>query len=304
MMFCSQGIRRVLAFTIFCLTVFWIGPGPGVLDRVSFADRTIQAVRDTLNPDAVTFSQPGSNQDEPRVRFSRTVAPEPALIFHLQALLAPFFDRPINLAVLLQKIISESAAVELSDGGRVLYNPAHMLLFHLPVDWRAAGNIKVATIEGVARTLKMDGPANPVIGAYAQGFETFTLLSQLMKLTDTREQLEPIWNAVQNSIEGKEALRYLLLRPLEQTAAIRDQPPACQRTINAFVDDVREGKRKAVPSLAGLTNILEPTKFVRQDDRIFFVLSERLIARYYVLAEFEISGDDCKISWERPIFAM
>lgn len=303
-MFCSQGIRRVLAFSVFCLTAFWIGRGPVVLDQVAPADRTIQAIHDTLNPDAVTFSRSGSNRDEQRVVFSRTVAPEPALILHLQTLLAPFFDRPINLAVLLQKIISESATVELGDGGRVLYNPAHMLLFHLPVDWRAAGNIKVATIEGVARTLNMDAPANPVIGAYAQGFETFALLSQLMKVAGTREQLQPVWNALQNSVEGKEVLRYLLLRPLEQTAAIRDQPPACQRRINTFVADVREGKRSTVPSLAGLTNILEPTQFVRQDNRIFLVLGESLLARYYVLAEFEVGADDCHISWDRPMFAM
>ncbi len=245
-----------------------------------------------------------ANSTPPSTAFPKTLTPEPALILRLQKFFSDAFDHPVNLAVLLQQMINESAVAELPGVGYILYNPAHMLFLHLPEEWRGEAQIRVATMEDVFKVLEVEWPANPSMAAYGVGFEEFALLSELMQVSDTREALGEVWSTSLASNEHRERMRYLLLRPVEQTSTIGSQAPDCQREMNKFVNDVRAGKRNAIPSLPGFTNFVKPTRFIRQDSQIFLVLSETVTARYYVLAQFDVSKNSCTISWERSLFAL
>jgi hypothetical protein len=147
-------------------------------------------------------------------------------------------------------------------------------------------------------------PGDPFLFAYGQGIEDFGLLSRLMSDSQSREVLEVIWNTGPRSEKDKELMRYLLIRPIQQSVAIGDESLACRQVISRYVDDVRGGKRTAVPVSPGLTNIVRPSRFVRRKNEIVLVLSDPLIARYYVLAEFNVRAETCQIGWEKPLFAM
>lgn len=236
--------------------------------------------------------------------YPTTIVPTPALLLRLQALFAVYFDAQINLTPLLAKLVRESAVAALPGQGSVLYNPAHMLILHLPEGWEHGNDIRVAALEDLGKILKHKRPANPLLAAYGQGFEEFNSLSKLMQYPDARETLEVIWTTLPSSENAKERMRYLLLRPMEQATAIRSETPACRQTIDRFVDDVRAGKRAAVPSIQGLTDIVKPTRFIRHENKIILVLSDSLIARYYVFAQFDVGLESCSVAWEKPILAM
>jgi hypothetical protein len=235
--------------------------------------------------------------------FPTTVAAEATLISQITELLDPYFDKPVDLRPLLQKILVEAAVKELPDGGRVLYNAAHAIFFHLPGD-TGHGGIRFATLEDVAAILGKKLGANSVLAAYTQGFENFAQLSELMADADSAGVLEVVWATTPRSLEHKEFIQYLLLRPLQQAAEIRDETPACREEINRFIDEVRVGKRVAVPELPGVSNTVRPTRFVRHKEKIFLVLSESLIARYYVIAQLSVSGRSCTVVGETPLFVM
>jgi hypothetical protein len=119
-----------------------------------------------------------------------------------------------------------------------------------------------------------------------------------------KETLGVIWNTAPRSQDDKERMRYLLLRPIEQTMALQAQTPACRQIINRFVDDVRAGKRANIPRIVGVTDTLKPVRFIRHENQVYVVLGERLMARYYVLAHFRIKSEACSLESEKPIFAM
>lgn len=287
------------------ISVLWCGHDPAFSEPADL-DPVIEALKKIAGPTRAPMARtPGSAKDiVPSIIFPTTLNPEPALILRLQTLFVPFFEQQVNLAVLMHKIVNESAVAELPGLGHILYNPAHMLFLHLQENWRDGGDIRVATMEDVGQILKKERPTNPLLAAYGQGFEEFVLLSELMKDADARETLEVIWSASPRSDADKERMRYLLLRPIEQVVAVRSEMPGCRQAIDRFVDDVRTGKRAAIPFLNGLTNIVKPTRFIRHENQILLVLSETLTARYYVIAQFNVNADTCSIVWESPIFAM
>jgi hypothetical protein len=250
----------------------------------------------------VAEAAPSPDKRSPIIRFPKTISPEPALILRLQTLFAQFFDKQVNLAVLLQKLVTEAAVTQVPDVGAILYNPGHMLLIHLPENWRVGADIRVAALEDIATILERKEAANPLVGAYGEGFEEFALISGLMGQPDTHTSLESVWSGSPRSEQDRERMRYLLLRPIEQAEDIRNLPSACQQEINRFVDDVRAGKR--VPALAGLTETVKPTRFIRHENELFLALGESVLARYYVLAQFQVSGSSCSLKWQRPMFAM
>src|SRR5262249_33114139 len=145
---------------------------------------------------------------------------------------------------------------------------------------------------------------NLLLAAYTHGFEEFALLSDLMKNADARETLEVVWNGTPRSEGDKQRMQYLLLRPVEQAIAVRRQSPACRQAINRFVNEVRAGKRAAIPAIPGLTSIVRPTRFVRDGKQLVLVLSDPLIARYHVISRFDVTAINCAVAWETPIFAM
>jgi hypothetical protein len=179
-----------------------------------------------------------------------------------------------------------------------------MLILHLPEGWEDGSDIRVATLEDVGKILKHETPANPLLAAYGKGFQDFELLSNLMKDPDARETLEVIWTTAPRSKDDKERMRYLLLRPIEQAAAIRNETPACRETIDRFVDDVRASKRASTSVKQGIANIVKPTRFIRYEDQILLVLSDALIARYHIIAQFSVGAQGCSLSGEKSIFAL
>jgi len=236
--------------------------------------------------------------------FHTTINPEPALLSRLQTLFASYIDQPVDLTPLLKKIITESAVVEVPNVGQVLYNPTHMLLIHLPENWQQGSTIRVATLEDVRTILKEERAPIPLLAAYTQGFNQFALLSALMKDADAREALEVVWNTTPRSDHDKQRMLYLLLRPIEQAATARLQSPTCRQTINQFVDDVRAGKRAAIRPVPGLTSTVLPTRFVRDGKQIILVLSDPLLARYHVIARFDVTAKSCVVAWERHVLGM
>jgi hypothetical protein len=239
-----------------------------------------------------------------KVAFPTTVVPDPALLSRLQSLFDAYFDVKFDLTPILAKLVRESAVADVQGQGQILYNPANMLLLSLSEGWRDGADIRVAALEDLEKILKQSRPADPLLAAYGKGFEEFALLSGLMADENARETLQVIWKVSPRSPDDKERMRYLLLRPIDQARAIRKESPACQGSINQYIDDVRAGKRASIPSIRGLTGILKPTRFIRHDNEIILVLSDDLIARYYVVTQFDLSSGSCGVAWERPILAM
>jgi hypothetical protein len=293
-----------------CLAFFAIA-GHGGPDHALAQSAEFEAVIEVLKERATAAQKPeqqlGAAANELRQQklvFSTTLVPNPALLLRLRALFSAYFDVEVDLTPLLAKMVQESAVVTLPQLGQLLYNPAHMLILHLPTDWERGKDIRVATLEDLQKTLKHDRPANPLIAAYGMGFEEFSLLANLMQDAAANETLSVVWASSPHSDNEKEAMRYLLLRPLQQAGEIKDESSSCRGLVQQLVEDVRAGKRPAVPARQGLTNIVKPTRFVGNDKEIFLVLSETLLARYYVLVQLEKKDQSCSVVFERPIFAM
>ena len=80
--------------------------------------------------------------------------------------------------------------------------------------------------------LKKSKPASPILAAYTEGFVEFGLLTELIKDQDARETLEVVWNAAPRTNNEKQRVLYLLVRPIEQAAEVRQQSmPASKRSI-------------------------------------------------------------------------
>jgi hypothetical protein len=241
---------------------------------------------------------------KPQLLFHTTINPEPALLSRLQVLFASYFDQSVDLTALSQKIIIGSAVTRVPNVGQILYNPAHMLFLHLPEDWQRGGPIRVATLDAVRAILKKPKPPSPLLAAYRQGFLAFATLTELMKEQDARETLEIVWNTAPQSDADKQRMAYLLLRPIEQALQVREQSLGCQQSINRFVDEVRAGKRKTIESVPGFTSSVRPTRFIRDNKQILLVLSDPLMARYHVVARFDVTATNCTVAWETSLFGM
>jgi len=272
------------------------------LESLTDALRLVITARSANTPDTANSElaqQPSARQ----LVFQQTLVPDPNLLFRLQAIFLAYFDTPIDLIPFLRKLVRESAVAAVPGQGKVLYNPAHMLILHLPDGWENGSEIRVAALEDLRSILRHERPDNPLLAAYGGGFEEFGLLSKLMGDANAREALEVIWMTSPRSEGDKERMRYLLLRAFQQAADIQKETPACRQTMNRFVDDVRAGKRASVPVIQGLTNIVKPTRFIRWENVIVLVLSDALIARYYVIAQLDADAQGCRIVSELPILA-
>jgi hypothetical protein len=241
---------------------------------------------------------------KPQLLFHTTINPEPALLSRLQVLFASYFDQSVDLTALSQKIVIGSAVTRVPNVGQILYNPAHMLFLHLPEDWERGGPIRVATLDAVRAILKKPKPPSALLAAYRQGFIEFAVLTELMKEQDTRETLEIVWNTAPQSDADKQRMVYLLLRPIEQAVEVREQSLGCRQAINRFVDEVRAGKRIAIQTVPGLTASVRPTRFIRDNKQIILVLSDPLMARYHVIARFDVTATNCTVAWETSVFGM
>jgi hypothetical protein len=256
----------------------------------------------TSTPDLGSAEGAGSRASAPQFLFSTTLSAEPALVSSLNELFAPYFDQPVDLTTILHKLVIESAVAEVPRLGTILYNPAHLLFLYLPEGRENA--IRVATLDDVNGMLKKEQSGFPALTAYTQGFESFAQLSGLMRDAGAREALTVVWAETPRSEEHKERMRYLLLRPIQQAMEIKNETSSCREEIDRFVNEVRVGKRAAIPVLPGLSNIVRPTRFIRQKDHILLILGEALIARYYVVAQMNVSAISCSVAWEVPIFVM
>jgi hypothetical protein len=292
-------VSAVLRAAIICA-----GSAPACAQPVDL-DAAIDVLRETTSsPPQHAPRVNERNSVRPQLVYSATLVPTTALLTRLQTLFASYFDEPINLIVLLQHLVVESAVQELPGVGWVLYSPKHMLFLHLSEGWEEGSDIRVATLDNLREILSLERTTNPILTAYAEGFEQFALLSKLMTEPSAKDTLEVIWNTSPRSQDDKERMRYLLLRPIEQTMALQTQTPSCQDSINRFVDDLRAGKRFKVPPILGVTDILKPVRFIRHENEMYVVLGERLTARYYVLAHFSVKADGCRLDWEKSIFVM
>ncbi|MGY3485439.1 hypothetical protein ACVW1C_003322 [Bradyrhizobium sp. USDA 4011] len=241
---------------------------------------------------------------KPKLLFHTTINPEPALLSRLQLLFASYFDLSVDLTAVLREIVIGSAVSRVPNAGQILYNPAHMLFLHFPEDWQRGGPIRVATLDAVRAILKKPKPQNALLAAYSQGFIEFAALAELMKEQGTRETLEIVWSTAPQSDADKQAMAYLLLRPIEQAIEVREQSLGCRQAINRFVDEVRAGKRSAIRTVPGLTASVKPTRFLRDNKQILLVLSDPLMARYHVIARFNVTAANCTVAWETSVFGM
>jgi hypothetical protein len=274
--------------------------------QADMLDSVIEGLKERAKPPAALTAPNGSQsrQSGPRYIFHATITPEPLLVLRLQDLFVAYFEETVDLTSLLHRIILESAVAAVPGFGEILYNPGHMLFLHLPEDWRQGGKIRVAVLVDVREMLNRERPANLVLAAYTQGFEEFALLSKLMNDKDARDAHADIWSSASPSDHEKERMRYLLLRPMEQAAAVAKEPPSCREPINRFVDEVRNDKRATIPAVPGLTRIVKPVRLARHDNDIFLVLGETLMARYYIFARFRAGEEGCPLAWEASSFAM
>jgi len=300
--------RYSLALWTFVITLagsiacFQTGPA---FSEPSALDPLIDSLSERAKPPAIETpaAEDALNLKQRRI-FQATLSTEPRLLLRLQDLFAPYFDQPVDLTALLQKIVAESAVLSVPHVGRILYNPGHMLLLLIPENWQETEGIRVAALADLLDILKIEIPGALQLAAYGRGFEAFKLLSELMKDAKARATLEVVWNAAPRSSQDAERMRYLLLRPMQQAMEIARETPACRQAINRFIDDVRAGKRASIPASRGLTDIVKPTRFIRSDNQILLVLSETFIARYYVVAQFSVGAESCDVAWENAIFAM
>jgi hypothetical protein len=240
---------------------------------------------------------------KPALQFARTISPQPSLISGLQSLFGSFFDDPLDLTPLLYKLVLESAVVKQPGAKAILFNPAHSL-FLLVEDYPNQSPVGVATLSDVQALLKKQPLVDPILSPYAQGFETFDQFSQIMSDNRARDALQSVWATGPRSNEHRELIKYLLLKPLQQAQEVKREGAQCRTTIDGYVDEVRNGNRSAIPHLPVLTNIMRPTHFVRRKDDILLVLSEALLARYYVVSQLRVEGSGCAVVSEMPLFAM
>jgi hypothetical protein len=311
-LFRSRRLQRLADYRVIDLIEF---SGWGIRVRSIFQLLAVTALA-LLSADGLTKSSgllaqplPASRAPQaPQFVFHITLNAEPARVSSLKDLLQPFFDRPIDLTPLLKTIIAESAVADLADAGKLLYNPAHSLFFHL--NNSPYPQARVATLGEVRDSLAdttnvpTHEGADPVFSAYTEGFQYLAQLSTLMSGPDTKKLLDTIWAASPRSQQHKELIQYLLLRPLQQSAAIRNVTPECRRVIEHFVNEVRDGRRSTIPTLPGLTKIVRPSRFIKQGDYIFLVLSDPLIARFYVLTQIRTTKTSCRVTSEVPLFVM
>jgi len=222
----------------------------------------------------------------------------------LQNIFGRYFSKQPNLVPLLRRIIIESAVAEVPDVGRLLYNPSRQLFFYLPNDLQLNSQIRIAALADIDQILgKEPAPDSPLAG-YTRGFEEFNALAQLMRDPGSRDTLQAVWVEAPRSEDDKKRIQLLLLDPLRRALVMKAQPSGCKRAVDRFVDDVRTGKDTEIPTLPGLTGIVRPSNYFQDNDRIFLVLSEALIARYYVFVEFSVSAATCSVVWQQPIFVM
>jgi hypothetical protein len=263
-----------------------------------------QAQIATESAGAKTEDQTGLSVGKPQLLFHATLTPEPVLVSRIEGLLASYFNKPTDLKGLAYTLVATSAVVSSPSYGQILYNPAHMIFLHLPGDWQSGTPIRIAMLDRLRDLFKKDRPASPVFSAYTEGFLEFALLAGLMTDGSARETLEVLWNDRPRSEDDRELMLYLLTRPIEQAAEVKQQSAGCKQAINRFVDEVRSGKHimgRAIPSLA---STVKPTRFLRVGKRIVLVLSDTLIARYNVIARFNVTARNCEVAWATPVFGM
>lgn len=295
----SGGLLRAALFA----AIF--GAGSAAFADPADFDAAIEVLKETArSPNSDAPSAGATNSGRPQFSYPATVIPTVTLLTRLQTFFASYFDKPVNLIVLLQRLVIESAVLELPDLGLVLYNPTHMLFLYLPQGLEDGADIRVATLEDLQEILALEKSANPILAAYAQGFEQFAILGKVMNDPSAKGTLEVIWSMVPRSEDDKKRVRYLLLRPVEQTMALAAEAAACREALNRFVDDVRAGKRADVPRILGVTDTLRPVRFIRRENEIYVVLGEQLMARYYVLAHFSAEAGTCRLEWNKPSFVM
>jgi hypothetical protein len=240
----------------------------------------------------------------PQFTFPATVNPDGKLLAQLQTLFARFFTKQVDLIPLIQKIVVESVVAEIPSVGKILYNPSHSLFLYLPDGGQEDSKIQISTVAEVTVALRDDISSPSFLNAYTQGFRQFEQLAKLMRDQDARETLQVVWIDSPRSQDDNKRIQLLLLGPIQRALGINSQSNRCKRVINNFVDDVRAGRDTAVPPLPGLTNVMRPSNFFQGGDKILLVLSETLIARYYVLAEFTVDSGTCRVVWQQPMFVM
>jgi hypothetical protein len=257
-----------------------------------------------LVPRTIPSSALADTRNPPLVAFSHTLDPQPALISQLQDILAKFFDQPVSLVYLLQKFISEAAVAREPDGSQLLYNPAHAMFVRLPADWISRGGIQIATLSDFEKVLNERGSDNAILHAYGEGFRDFILLSKISSDPNSFATLEHVWRTAPISDQDKEQVRYSLIRPVEQEAGARNLSPACKKTMNQFVDDVRSDRVPSLSPVVGISSEVRPTRFVYSETEVLVVLSDPIIARYHVIAQFVVKAKECQLGWTKAVFAM
>lgn len=236
--------------------------------------------------------------------FPATVNPDVAQLSRLQSLFEQFFPKKVNLIPVLRKIVIESTVAEIPNAGRVLYNPAHSLFIYLPENSKSTEEIRISTLDDVTSILNQTPTVIQPMAPYTRGFDVFDDLSRLMRDAKARSGLQAAWFDSPRSKADERRIQYLLLGPIQQSSTLATESTQCKQTINHFVDEIRAGKRSAIPPLPGFSNNVRPTNFVRYRSRFILVLSEALIARYYVIAALSATTTGCSLAWEQPFFVM
>jgi len=296
------GVEMLRRCIMWWLAVFVVTANPLMCARSANAgtpsiDTIVDVLKATANGDAKNGSVA-----KPALNFSKTINPDPSMISGLITLFGRFFDEPIDLTPLMYKVVLESAVAGLPGSQKILFNPAHSLL--ILTDARAQNPIGVATLDDLQSFLKKEPLGDPVLAPYTQGFESFGQLSRLMEDGPGRDASQSLWTTAPRSKENGELVKYLLVKPLQQAQKIRDETLGCQELIDKYVDDVRNNRRPLLPTLPLLTNIMRPTRFVRRRDDMVLVLSEALLARYYIVSDIGVDGANCSIRTETPLFIM
>lgn len=245
---------------------------------------------------------PDPNGADRKVIFPKTLVPQPNLIARLETLFGRYFDGQVRLAAILTELVKGSAVVELPSGGRLLYNPAHMLFLQVPEASRDGDEIRIATLYEVSEFLKQPIAADFLLDGYILGPQTFSLLAGLMKHADSRETLKVVWAEGPRSDQHKKRIAYALFLPLQQAVAINNESGKCRQALNGFTGEARK-LVKANNQLPQETELL-PSRIMKHGKEIYLVLSEDVIARYYVIAKFKAAANSCSLVWTRSVFVM
>jgi hypothetical protein len=280
---------------------------------VAFVIATVVLLRGALAANADDFDavvrtlqqDAGSSMPaDPAFKFPATINPDDDLLSQLQTIFGRYFSKQVNLAPLLRRIIIESAVREIPDAARILYNPSRQLFFYLPDAPQQNNQIKIATLSSIDQILGKAPPPDSPLAGYTRGFEDFNALAQLMSEPNSRDTLQVIWMDSPRSEDDKKRIQLLLLDPMRRSLGMSAQPASCKRAVDHYVDDLRAGRDASIPLLPRLTAMVRPSNYFQNKDRIFLVLSEALIARYYVFAEFNVGAANCSVVWQQPIFVM